>query len=208
MLFYFQVPMISEGVQTNGISTQSPLQVRSSSSEQLDEKSLPILPPSPQNQIPPHIASQLPGYKLQVYHLDQQQLQQQTRGPGDPNLVGLPSDKVKVPTKSNVHPERVHKHHHHHHYKHHHHHSKKGSSSMQKSNEPRGKDQSVIKEAKMDGFQYLGENDLPELIPITTTSSSSLSSESRTQPVVPAPQRHSLQGTYRQFIVQTYVCHL
>jgi len=68
--------MISEAVQTNGMTSSPPSSSASATAVPTLVDSLPKRRPPPLTdvttlpQIPPHVARTLPGYKLQVYHLD------------------------------------------------------------------------------------------------------------------------------------------
>ncbi len=110
-----QLTMISESVQTNGYVVSTTATTTTS-----PRRPLPPVPPPKDvlvaaRQIPPHVAKQLPGYKLQVYHLDGSgnggnscsvgtAVSPVSPVGGDPNVSGLPLISPSEPSLSTFKP--------------------------------------------------------------------------------------------------------
>ena len=174
------LPQYSSQAQTNQIKPALPIKSTSTSVATSPPK-VPArvnsqLSPPPK-QIPPHIAKQLPGYKLQVYHLDEDQKQQATamttfkEAPAKPERAMATASSTTTETQTMVVKEK--KHHHHHH--HHHHHKPKPDGSVKvcskhgKRRSQRESSSSVPVDTGDD--TEASDRDMPELAPISTSAS-------------------------------------
>eukprot|EP00095_Tigriopus_kingsejongensis_P003373 maker-scaffold153_size302544-snap-gene-1.8 protein:Tk03373 transcript:maker-scaffold153_size302544-snap-gene-1.8-mRNA-1 annotation:"serine threonine-protein kinase" len=146
---------------------------------------------SPSKQIPPHIAQQLPGYKLQVYHLDDKKEKcsagtstspesDYPGGYGPPLSHPPPGRRGSQPASADggETQQTARKHHHHHH---HHHHRKLQKSASEGGSldsgfgtDPRRKQKQHIVAQSMpttsEDDDLPSDRDMPELAPVTLMS--------------------------------------